>query len=473
MAAEKYFPFRSVSGDRKYSAEDWAAYFALFIGNGIFYSSADRLKVVATEGMRIKIRTGAGFVNGRMYILETDKSITLDTADGVLNRIDRVVLRCDYVNRKISTEVIKGKYSEVPITPELTRNADIYELALGDIYVRAGVIAITESAIKDQRLNTDLCGIVTGLVEQADTTEIFNQFQAYMYEFMQDAKVDFQEWFDAIKGTLEGDVAGNMLAKIEALKEEVAKIPIIEVNNTNTVTEKGIALDARQANPDIEGSLANGINKLNSNLSSAFRVKVRSSSVYRLQELNKPVVIDRFEAAQKQLFIGVIVKLNSNLSSAFRVKVRSSSVYRLQELNKPVVIDRFEAAQKQLFIGVIVQLNSNLSSAFRVKVRSSSVYRLQELNKPVVIDRFEAAQKQLFIGVIVRLFVDGLCHHDVFLFKDAYGNAISTFNIEHGTDHAVRGFVELRDTDIIMNIYYVQGWNLNNLSNVRIDWILR
>ena len=53
MAAEKYFPFRSVSGDRKYSAEDWAAYFALFLGNGVFYSSADRLKVTASEGMKL------------------------------------------------------------------------------------------------------------------------------------------------------------------------------------------------------------------------------------------------------------------------------------------------------------------------------------------------------------------------------------------------------------------------------------
>ena len=33
--AERGSFFNSVSGDRKYSAEDWAAYFASFVSNGV------------------------------------------------------------------------------------------------------------------------------------------------------------------------------------------------------------------------------------------------------------------------------------------------------------------------------------------------------------------------------------------------------------------------------------------------------
>nr|DAQ05226.1 MAG TPA: hypothetical protein [Caudoviricetes sp.] len=33
---EKSSFFNSVSGDRKYKAEDWASYFASFIGNGVY-----------------------------------------------------------------------------------------------------------------------------------------------------------------------------------------------------------------------------------------------------------------------------------------------------------------------------------------------------------------------------------------------------------------------------------------------------
>lgn len=250
MAAEKYFPFRSVSGDRKYSAEDWAAYFALFLSNGVFYSGADRLKVTAYEGMKIKVGKGAGFIAGRMYMLEADTTITLDTADGALNRIDRIVLRCDYTNRRITIAVKKGSYSASPTAQELTRDADAYELALADVYVAAGVVTITTANITDQRLNTAICGIVTGLVEQADTQEIFNEFYAYLQEFKQTTQVDieawtqeqqqayitwynshttawqqeFTTWFDDIQGMLEGDVAANLTNRVIRLEERATAL---------------------------------------------------------------------------------------------------------------------------------------------------------------------------------------------------------------------------------------------------------
>lgn len=198
---EKYFPFRSVSGDRRYSAEDWAAYFALFLSDGVFYSSADRLKVTASEGMQLKIGKGAGFVKGRCYILEADTYVTLDTADGALNRIDRIVLRCSYTDRNITVQVKKGAYSANPTASEVTRDADNYELVLADVRVNAGVITITAANITDQRLNTSLCGIVTGLVEQADTEEIFNEFYAYLQEFKQTTQVDIEAWTDEQKAT--------------------------------------------------------------------------------------------------------------------------------------------------------------------------------------------------------------------------------------------------------------------------------
>ena len=203
MAKEKYFPFRSISGDRKYSAEDWAAYFAQFIGNGVFYSSADKLKVEEYNGMKVKVQKGAGFIGGRMYLLEEDLTIKLDTADGVVDRVDRIVLRCDYNNRLMTVTVKKGGYGANPTAPELTRDTGVYELALADVYVAAGAVTITAANITDQRFNTSLCGIVTGLIEQADTEEIFSQFQAA-----------FTEWFEYVKEVLSEDAAGNLLALI-------------------------------------------------------------------------------------------------------------------------------------------------------------------------------------------------------------------------------------------------------------------
>ena len=302
---EKFFPFRSVSGDRKYSAEDWASYFALFLSDGVCYSGADKLKVVAAEGMKVRVGKGAGFIAGRMYMLETDKTITLDTADGALNRIDRIVLRCDYTSRKITAEVVKGSYSEKPTAPALNRNSDIYELALADIYVAAGVISITQSNITDQRLNTDLCGIVTGLIDQADTEEIFNQFTAYLEEFKQESQVEFDEqkaawekefdtWFNEIQAALEGNVAAELAARIVALEEDLAEVDGSE-SLTTSILEKALEVGNGIYSYRLAGSLYKG-NDLPSSAYYAFG----TASIHKQNESNIIVILWGINAANSK-----------------------------------------------------------------------------------------------------------------------------------------------------------------------------
>lgn len=52
---EKSSFFNSVSGDRVYRAEEWAEYFASFIGNGVFPVPSTSLQVVAGPGMAAPI----------------------------------------------------------------------------------------------------------------------------------------------------------------------------------------------------------------------------------------------------------------------------------------------------------------------------------------------------------------------------------------------------------------------------------
>ena len=55
---EKSSFFNSVSHDRTYKAEDWAEYFASFIGNGVFPVPSTGLQVVANDGMKLNVKTG-------------------------------------------------------------------------------------------------------------------------------------------------------------------------------------------------------------------------------------------------------------------------------------------------------------------------------------------------------------------------------------------------------------------------------
>lgn len=132
--------FNSISGDRKYKADDWARYFASFIGNGVFPLPATGLQVAADYGMNVIVKAGRAFINGYFYENTSDLSFQLQTADGTRNRIDRVVVRWSLSQRKISVQIKSSAYSTgVPTPTALERTADIYELALADIRVNAGV----------------------------------------------------------------------------------------------------------------------------------------------------------------------------------------------------------------------------------------------------------------------------------------------------------------------------------------------
>lgn len=267
---EKSSFFNSVSHDRTYKAEDWAEYFASFIGNGVFPVPSTGLQVVANDGMKLNVKTGKAWINGYFYFNTGDLAVELDTADGQLNRVDRVVVRWDLTNRVMSVKVKSSSFSASPTAPALQRDADVYELALADIYVGAGVTAITQSKITDQRLNTSLCGIVAAVVDQIDT-EAFNaqleawfteyqsnsaaeynslvsymnslklqgntQYDAleeYFADFKTQAQTDFDTWFAGLQDVLDENTAGNLLNMITALS---ARVDLIEAVVFNDITE--------------------------------------------------------------------------------------------------------------------------------------------------------------------------------------------------------------------------------------------
>lgn len=241
---EKSSFFNSVSGDRKYKAEDWASYFSSFIGNGVFPVPSTGLQVVAGSGMQVTVKAGKAWINGYFYNNTSDLSFTLGTADGVLNRIDRLVIRWDLTNRTMSAKLKSSTYASSPTAPMLERTSDIYELALADIAVGAGVTEITGSVITDKRLDSTLCGVVAAVVNQIDTTAFNNQLEAWMNEFETESSAEFENWFNSVKDTLSEDAAGNLLNLINGLDESKANISDIPTSlpanggNADTVDNK-------------------------------------------------------------------------------------------------------------------------------------------------------------------------------------------------------------------------------------------
>lgn len=175
--AQKYGFFNSVDGDRKYDADDIGNYFLKLISDGVFATPATAMQVTAAGGMVVSVAAGWGFIKCKYINNTAAAQFTLAAADVVLNRIDRVVIRLDKDNRTMSLAIKKGTAASTPTAPALTRQSSgIWELSLAQIYVGSGVTSITQANITDERANTSLCGYVTGLIDQIDTTDLFAQY---------------------------------------------------------------------------------------------------------------------------------------------------------------------------------------------------------------------------------------------------------------------------------------------------------
>lgn len=187
--------------DRVYLAAQFAAYFASFIGNGVYAEHSNQLQAVAmpTPQMQVGVEKGQGWINGYWYENTDTMYLPIKVADGVLNRIDSIVLRLGFAERNMWLMVKEGTPAVNPTAPEVTRTADYYDLQLATISIPASSIRITQAQIQDTRMNQDVCGWVTGVVKQLDTTTLFNQFETYFQEFKENNQTDYEEWTETQK----------------------------------------------------------------------------------------------------------------------------------------------------------------------------------------------------------------------------------------------------------------------------------
>nr|DAH54924.1 MAG TPA: Receptor Binding Protein [Caudoviricetes sp.] len=217
--AEKYGFFNANknsdgSYDRTYDASDFSSFFKRLVGNGVFDGTGTGLQVVAKSGRTVTLKAGAAYINGYWYELTEDMTFTLSVNSGASTRTDLIVLQWSLVNRSITATVRSGVS-----TVSANRSSSLYELVLADIKVGVSATEVTNASIHDDRQDKNLCGIVTGLIDQLDVTEAFKQMNA-----------QFNEWFDTIKGQLSTDAAGNLQTQIDNTNKKITT----EVNNLKT-----------------------------------------------------------------------------------------------------------------------------------------------------------------------------------------------------------------------------------------------
>jgi len=204
---ERYRFFDSIEGEdeRYYTADEFAEFFEQLVSSGIL-NGGDNLQVVCGgTDMGIQIKEGCAWLGGYFYKIETEPlGLTLDAADPAQDRIDRIVIRLDkrLEHRYVKAFILKGEPAEEPIAPGLTRDENIFEIALAQVLIIAGKSFIDAYQITDERLNTEVCGLASSLIT-ADTTDIFNQFQAWLNSKIAKPEGEFytewENWFEEIQ----------------------------------------------------------------------------------------------------------------------------------------------------------------------------------------------------------------------------------------------------------------------------------
>jgi len=132
--------------------------------------------------------------------------LAIETADGVLHRIDNIVMGWDIAENKTYLRVVKGNLASLPTAMPPKRNSSTWEIVIARIRVNAGTTTITPGMITDMRLDETVCGLVRDGVESIPTATLQAQAEELISRLEQ-AIVDAAD-----PQIIEGGITTNKLA---------------------------------------------------------------------------------------------------------------------------------------------------------------------------------------------------------------------------------------------------------------------
>lgn len=135
---------------------------AIDMPDGITDGLHDNFAVSSADPAAMSVVVGGGHISIQGYWMESDadETLTIAAADADNPRIDRIVVRLDTItNLKVSLEVLTGTPASSPTVPALTQTASVYEIALAQVAVAAGVTSIVAGNITDERVYKDVTNL--------------------------------------------------------------------------------------------------------------------------------------------------------------------------------------------------------------------------------------------------------------------------------------------------------------------------
>lgn len=227
--AFSYGFYNSLNGDRKYDSEDLSRMFDGIIYDGVIGAVGDTFAVKAGTGNTVNVSSGRAWFNHTWTYNDAPMPISCGSAAVLLDRYDAIVLEVNAASdvRKNSIKVVTGTEASKPVKPTMENTEFVHQYPLAYILRKAGSSSILQSQIENA-VGTSECPICTGVLKSLNVEQMMAQWEA-----------QFDEWFQSTKDTLSGDVAGNLLTKIENAEDKIPYMYTATLNVNNWSTSSG------------------------------------------------------------------------------------------------------------------------------------------------------------------------------------------------------------------------------------------
>lgn len=171
--------FDSVSGDRKYTAQQFGNLFTGIISDGVFSGVGGGLKVESRSN-QVYINSGRAWCRGTW--LDNDAYASLNVPANThpnYSRYDAVVLTFDSTSsvRRNSIDYISGTAAATPLKPTLKNDSLTKQMPLCYIFRPANSTTITQSNI-ESTIGTAECPYITGPLKTIDVTDVVRDANA-------------------------------------------------------------------------------------------------------------------------------------------------------------------------------------------------------------------------------------------------------------------------------------------------------
>jgi hypothetical protein len=188
LAEIKSFP----NNQDVYVGAEWVMKWLHGRTSGVFGAENNLATSIVPGTMSVQVSDGVGWLSndkgdGIVFWNDNEQTngskltLTHDVADGVLDRIDRVVVTWETTNYVAlpTISILKGTPSSSPRPPVLTNNNIQRQISLRQQRIPAGAISLSPALGTDERLNSNVCGIVTEKIK-IDTSTMQSQFDALL-----------------------------------------------------------------------------------------------------------------------------------------------------------------------------------------------------------------------------------------------------------------------------------------------------